>query len=383
MRIVYNIAGMYRPSGMERVLAEKANWLAGHGHEVVILTTEQKGRPVAFPLDESIRLIDLAIGYEDNNGGSLWDKVVHYPGKQWRHKKALDKVLKEIRPDITISMFCNEVNLIPYIKDGSHKLLEVHFSRNKRLLYDRTGLWAVVDRFRSKNEENLIRKYERFVVLTKEDQPNWGDSGHIRCIPNPVGFHADKPADLDSKTVIVVGRYAYQKGLERVIEAWNIVNHRLGTNHGWALRLVGDGELRGELQHQIDQLGLSASVILGRSESGMEDIYLKASILALPSRYEGLSMALVESQTFGIPAVAFDCPCGPKDVIQDGENGLLVHEGDVQGLAEGLIRLMTDDNLRKRMGRNAWENASRWQTGPIMEQWMKLFNEVLREGGRS
>ena len=96
MRIVYNIAGFYRPAGMERVLADKANWLVRHGHEVTILTTEQKGRPFAFPLDQEIEVRDLAIGYEDNNEGTLLDKVVHYPFKQKKHRKLLEQTLKEL-----------------------------------------------------------------------------------------------------------------------------------------------------------------------------------------------------------------------------------------------------------------------------------------------
>ena len=113
MHLLYNIAGLYRPAGMERVLTDKANWLVSHGHRVTILTTEQKGRPNAFLLDPRVQTRDLAIGYEDNNGGSLLDKLVHYPAKQRRHRKALEAVLKELKPDIAISMFCNEVNLLP------------------------------------------------------------------------------------------------------------------------------------------------------------------------------------------------------------------------------------------------------------------------------
>lgn len=379
MRIVYNIAGMYRPSGMERVLADKANWLTAHGHEVFIFTTEQKGRPIVFPLDKSIRVVDFGIGYEDNNGSSLWDKIIHYPGKQRKHRKALAKALMEIHPDITISMFCNEVNFLPSIKDGSHKLLEVHFSRFKRLQYGREGLWAIVDRFRSWQEEKQIKKYERFVVLTEEDKNNWGESNQIVHIPNFVSFHNQSPATLDTRIVMAIGRFTHQKGLERLIEAWYLVITRLGKDSGWILSLVGDGELREELQSQISRLGLTDSVILGHSELDMEKVYRGSSILALSSRYEGFGLVLIEAQAFGVPAVAFACQCGPRDIITDGENGILVPEGDVVGLADGLIKLMTDDDLRKRMGRNAWENAFRWEAGPIMEQWMKLFEEVLSQ----
>ncbi|MBO4339889.1 MAG: glycosyltransferase family 4 protein [Bacteroidales bacterium] len=373
MHILYNIAGFYRPAGMERVLCDKANWLVEHGHRVTILTTEQQGRPYAFPLDSRVVVIDLAIGYEDNNGGSLWDKLAHYPGKQRRHRKALDTILAERKPDITVSMFCNEVNLIPQLHDGSKKVLEVHFSRFKRMQYGRKGLWALADSIRSRQDAGLVRKYDRFVVLTEEDKGLWGPMDTIRVIPNPVRFRPEKPALLDTKTVIAVGRYTHQKGLERLVEAWSLIREKVG----WTLRLVGDGEDRPALEKQIQDLGLGSSVLLGKVESDMAKVYSCASILALSSRYEGLPMALLECQAFGVPAVAFDCKCGPREIIQDGKTGILVDEGDIPSLAAALESLMHDDTLRKAMGQNAFCHAEAWRPEVIMPQWIRLFSEIL------
>ncbi len=358
---------------MERVLSDKANWLAGHGHGVTIVTTEQKGRPNAFPLDPRIEVIDLAIGYEDNNGGSLWNKIIHYPGKQRRHRRALAAVLTERRPDIAVSMFCNEVNILPRIQDGSRKVLEVHFSRFKRLQYGRGGLWALMDKIRSRQDAVLVRKYDRFVVLTRQDEAFWGPMEGIRVIGNPVAFRPASPAALDGKTVIAVGRYSHQKGLERLVDAWNLIKNK----EGWTLRLVGDGELREELQAQIRRLSLEGSIVLGRCENDMESVYGSASILALSSRYEGLPMALLESQSFGVPAVSFDCKCGPREIIEDGKNGFLVEEGDVPALAGALEKLMQDPALRKEMGLNAFRRAERWRPENIMPQWIRLFEEIL------
>ena len=186
MRIVYLIAGTYRAAGMERVLANKANWWAAHGHEVHILTTDQRGRPSAFAMDPSINMLDLGINYEENNGASFLSKVLKYPGKQWRHRRRLTKALKTIKADIVVSMFCNDVSFLPKIQDGSRKVLEVHFSRFKRLQYGRKGLWALADRLRSRTDLEHVRAFDRFVVLTEEDKGYWGDLPNIVVIPNSV-----------------------------------------------------------------------------------------------------------------------------------------------------------------------------------------------------
>lgn len=378
MRIVYCIAGTYRAAGMERVLADKANALARRGHEVTIITTEQRGLRPAFALDSRIRCIDLGIGYEDNNGASIWNKLMNYPLKQMRHRRRLAVALGQIKPDVTVSMFCNEVNLLPRIKDGSVKILEVHFSRYKRLQYGRKGLWGLADRWRSRQDRRLAGRYSRFVVLTEEDRALWGNLDNICVIPNPVSFYPAEQVSLDAKRVSVIGRLCHQKGQERLVEAWKLVcDHLGGDAAGWRLYIVGDGELREALEDQIDRLGLSATVEMAGVQQDMAEVYRHTSIVALPSRYEGLPMVLLEAQAYGIPAVAFDCPCGPKDVIISGKDGLLVSEGNIQAMAEALLKLMREPALLRRMGDEAYKRAARWAPEPIIDRWEKLFQKTL------
>ena len=377
MILVYLIAGTYRAAGMERVLADKANWLAAQGHTVHILTTDQMGRPAAFAMDSAVQMQDLGINYEENNGGSFLSKVLKYPGKQIRHRYRLTKALKGIKADIVISMFCNDVAFLPKIKDGSRKVLEVHFSRFKRLQYGRKGLWALADRWRSRMDLKHVQAFDKFVVLTEEDKGYWGDLPNIVVIPNSVAMKVETPAPLTEKTVIAVGRYSYQKALDRLVAAWKIVQDRLGPESDWKLRLVGDGETRPELEAQIAQLGLQDSVLLGKVESDMASVYENASILALSSRYEGLPMVLLEAETFGVPCVCFACKCGPKDVIRDGENGLLVPEGDIPALADALLKLIHNPALLARMGAAAYADAVRWRPEHIMQQWQNLFESIL------
>lgn len=371
-KILYNIAGTYRPAGMERVLTNKANWFARNGYEVVIVTTDQKGRKPYFALHPSVRCIDLGIGYEDNNGGSLLNKILHYPVKQLRHRKALKKVLTTERPDITVSMFCNDVSFISGIKDGSKKVLEVHFSRFKRLQYGRKGLWGFVDRWRSDNDVRLARKFNAFVVLTREDAGYW-DTDNIHYIPNARTFEKVTPAKLENRKVITIGRYANQKGYDLLIKVWAEVHRQCPD---WVLDIIGDGEDRDKLQEMVRFLGLEGSINLKHSTQDIEKEYLDASIVALSSRYEGLPMILLEAQSFGLPIVSFGCKCGPKDVITDGKDGFIVGEEDIDGMAEKIVTLIRDEGLRKSMGSAALAASERYSEKAVMQQWVTLFGEI-------
>lgn len=371
MKILYNIAGTCHSGGMERVLSNKTNWLVQHGYQVVIVTTDQKGRKPFFPLDERIVCYDLDVNYEDNNGRSIWNKLWQYPAKQLKHKQGLTRVLMKEHPDITVSMFCNDVSFVSSIKDGSMKVLEIHFSKFKRLQYGRKGLWKLADIWRHKQEESEVKKFDKFVVLTKEDQGYWGELDNIQVIPNARSFEIECPAELNEKKVIAVGRYCHQKSFDKLIDAWSIVCQEVGD---WKLHLVGDGEDREQLQKQIEELGLMEKVVLGRAETDMKTVYSNASILALSSRYEGLPMVLLEAQAAGLPVVSFDCKCGPKDVLTDGVDGILVKEGDVDGLANGLLRLIKNPLLRKQMGAAAYMNSERFSDETVMGQWIELFN---------
>lgn len=373
MKIIYCIACTCHSGGMERVLTNKANYLARHGYEIVVVTTDQRGKQPFFPLEPSIHSIDLGINYDENNGKSFLNKLLHYPVKQALHRKRLKAVLMKERPDVTVSMFNNDAGFIPGIKDGSAKVLEIHFSKFKRLQYGRKGLWKLADRWRSKQDEKTVRKFDRFVVLTEEDKAYWGNLPNIMVIPNAISGIPAGTALLENKRVIAVGRYTYQKGFERLVDAWHLLASRFPD---WKLDIIGDGEERPLLEQRIRSYGLERQVTLTRPTQEIGKVYQEASILASSSRYEGLPMVLLEAQAFGLPIVAFQCKCGPKDIVSDGINGYLVPEGDIAGMTQRLETLMKNEALRKRMGLKAKESALRFNEETIMKKWMNTFQTL-------
>lgn len=386
MKVVYMIAGTYRSGGMERVLTDKANWLVQNCEsDVLIVTTDQRGRNPYFDMDKRIRCIDLDINYEENNGASFLNKILKYPFKLLYHRIKLTALLKKEHPDIVVSMFCNDAVFVPRINDGSSKVLEIHFSRYKRLQYGRTGLWALADLWRNRNDLKVVQQYDRFVVLTEEDRKYWemdAPISNIMVIPNPRTFSLDEMelTVVSNKTVLAVGRYNEQKAFDRLIDAWQLLKSDTdGVADGWKLRLVGDGELRDELQSQIDRLSLTDSVILGGAETDMVSVYQNADIYAMTSLYEGLPMVLLEAQAAGLPIVSMACKCGPRDVVTDGVNGFIVPDGDVGAFARRLAELMSDSDMRQRMGREAWLNSSRFDKTQIMPLWERMFRELSDE----
>ena len=358
MTILYNIAATWNSGGMERALAIKANWLAAHGCKVFVVTTDQRGLPSAFKMDPSIEFRDLGIDYDANNGASFASKFFSYPFKQFKHRCALANVLHEIKPDITVSMFCNDAGFLPKIKDGSRKVLEIHFSRFKKLQYGRKGLWALADRWRYGQDARIAARYDKFVVLTEEDKGYWKGLDNIVVIPNARTFSLETPSSCAARQVLAVGRYNYQKGFDMLLEAWK----KIDTN-GWTLRIAGSG----------DDLGpVPENVVTGPSTDIIQE-YLDSSIFAMSSRYEGLPMVLLEAQAAGLPIVSFQCKCGPKDVVEDGVTGYLVPEGNTDALASRLKGLMNDEPLRRKMGAAAYTASDRYDLETIMKEWTDLF----------
>ena len=375
-KIVYLIAATASPGGMERVLSGKANYLARLGYSVSIITTDQRGRRPFFDLDERILCHDLQIDYERNNGRPFWNKLLHYPLKQWRHYRRLSRRLRLIRADVVVSMFCNDAWMLPLMGDGSGKVLEAHFSKFKKLQYGRRGLWRLADRWRTLLDERIIRRYDRFVVLTREDLGYWGGLPNMEVIPNARPFEAAEAAPLTDREVIAVGRYCRQKNFEELIDIWHSLRLR---PEGWHLTIVGDGELRPALQRRIDTLGLGGEVTLAHSVKDIRPCYMHSSILAMTSRYEGLPMALLEAQASGLPIVAYACKCGPRDIVTEGVDGYLVDEGDRKTFAASLLLLMRAADLRRRMGEAARANSRRYSPDVVMRQWISLFESLNRK----
>ena len=341
MKIAYCIPALYYPSGMERVLTLKANYFAEvFGYEIHIILTDGKGKKPYYELHPSITLHQLDIDYDELNEMSFYKKLPKYIAKQGRFKKKLNECLHQIRPDITISLLRRDINFINRMTDGSTKLGEIHFNKSNYRDFSNSRLpaflRAIVSNYWREQLYRQLRQLKRFIVLSHEDAQEWTELDNVEVIHNPLPFFPDQISDNSHKQVIAVGRYVPQKGFDRLIPAWQLVARK---HPDWILRIYGDG-MREQLQQQIDSLGITASCILEPTVSNIVDKYCESSIFALSSRFEGFGMVIIEAMACGVPPVSFTCPCGPRDIISDGKDGLLVEDGNIEQLAEKISYLI-------------------------------------------
>ena len=381
LKIVYCLPSLYIPGGMERVLTIKANYFADVlGYDVTLVLTDGKGKEPFYPLSPNVHILQLDVNFE-----ALWNQPMHkkiaiYLQKQRLYKQKLKKALMQLRPDITVSMLRREVNFITSIQDGSAKIGELHVNKeNYRDLNDEgqnrnilkrvlSGLWMY-------QLNRALRKLDRFVILTHEDRENWKYLDNTAVIPNPLPFFPEQSSDCEAKEVIAIGRYVYQKGFDLLIEAWRIVAKQ---HTDWQLRIFGGGD-RSEFIRLKEKYNL-LSLHLEEQTSNITERYCKSSIFVLSSRYEGFGMVITEAMACGVPPVSFACPCGPRDIIRQGEDGWLVENGNIKELAEKINYLIEHEDERKAMGLRARHNVKRFQIEVVAEQWRELFESTIKNG---
>ena len=377
MKLMYCIRGLSNSGGMERIITQKMNYLSqNYNYNIYVITTDQHDKEKYFYLNEKIKHIDLGINYLDDINKNFFKRILIYIQKQKKHEKKLKNIINEIKPEILISLGDEDRNFIYKFKNKNIKIVrEHHFNKNYLLQSEtRNFIYKLKAYYMYFKDIYLVNKYDEFIVLTEEDKEKWHNK-KIKSIPNFINNIPEKSSNYENKKIISVGRLEYQKGYDILINVWNIISKKYPN---WILEIYGEGIERESLQNKINKLGLEKSFILKGTVKNIQDKYLESSIYIMSSRFEGMPMVLLESMAYGLPVVSFDCPCGPKDIIKDNEDGFLVKFGNIEQMAEKIEKLILDEEKRKFFGKNARKNIQRYSQDKIMNQWKELFESLLR-----
>ena len=380
MKRLYCTPSIYNSAGTERVLSMKVNYLVREaGYEIVIVTTDQMGKSNFFDFDPRIKCYDLGLNYIEDAQQPLPIQIFNHYKKNKKYKKELKQILQKEKPDVCVSLFGKEMEFLGDMNLKCKTVGELHFNKYfKRFLTTANHkgfIWKLLGEHTTKQMVKHTRKLDRLVVLTKQDKEEWCKTNNNVCqIYNPLPIEEEDSSDLESKSVIAVGRLCAQKNFSSLVRAWAIVQQKYPD---WTLNLWGDGELYDEIASEIDSCGVSSSFKLCGRTNNVKAEYLKNSVYVMSSVFEGFPMVLLEAASFGLPMIAYACYCGPKDIIKDGKNGYLVKQNDERGLAEAICKVIEDKALRKNMGRASKQTSEEFSQKKILPQWPRFFYQLI------
>lgn len=361
MKIIYLYPSVAIMGGVERVLVDKMNYLVSrYGYEVYMITSDQGKNPVPYELDERVHFIDLQILSYTQYKYRGWKRLREARRLIQLYHLRLKEKLEEIHPDIIICTTYQDVCGLSRIKGRVPLIVESHVN------FIHSDSWH--HHARTLFNNYWIGKADAVVTLTQGDADNWKHvSRHVHVIPNIVRLNNTRCySDCTNKRAIFVGRLVEQKGIPDLIKVWQIVNQR---HPDWQLDVYGHG--------QMESLSENKLFVHPTTEDIIEE-YINSSMLLMTSVYEPFGLVLPEAMSCGLPVVAFDCPYGPADIINNEYNGFLVPKRDINLYADYVCQLMESPGLRQNMGAEGIKTAQRYQADRIMPMWKELFESLIR-----
>lgn len=371
MRITLVISSLWG-GGAERVACVLANGWAEQGHGVSILTFEH-GEGPTYPIDSSVKVRHLDLLRASRHH---WRGLMENVRRIW----VLRRTIRETKPDIVVS-FMDRTNVLTLFACRGFRVPVVVSERVDSLHYDIGRVWNTLRRWVYPLADTLVCQTAAALARFQATMKVQG-----RAIPNPVDVPTVRMGIQDRSDrkpiVIAMGRLVFQKGFDLLLDAFARI---AGLHRDWSLTIIGKGPLRLELEEQSKTLGVGTRVHFAGELTDPFPILRAADLFVFSSRFEGFGMALAEAMACGLPVVSFDCPEGPRDIIRDGIDGILVPPGDAVALGDAMHRLMSDSQQRAALAARALEVTERFSRERILSLWQGLFSELLsaQEASRS
>lgn len=355
MKIFILINDITRHAGMERAVCNLANILVLNYDTTILSRDTNMGKPY-FPLNEKVKIVHL--GTDIYHSSFLRKFFVYH-----RMLKSLKTIAINNRGAVFISTISTVNGMITVLNRYVKTVGCEHFNYEsacfrqrvlRRITYPRLNAVVLLTHADSKHY-SFIKKERLFVIS------------------NSISFESKDISSCNEKRIIAVGRLEQQKGFDYLLEAAVIMKNKIPE---WHLDIFGDGKQKNELLQKIRELNLNDFVCINEPTPNIKDELLKSSLYVMSSRYEGLPMVLIESQYLGLPAVSFDCPTGPSEIIVQNETGYLVKLYDVNELANKVIDLALNEEKRKQFGVNARNYSNRFSTNSVAEKWDYLMSRL-------
>jgi len=354
--------------GAERVVATLATKFQAAGHQVTVVTISSDEKDF-YVLPVSVKRIALD-KMQDSDG------FIGAVASNYSRIAAIRRAVKIVSADVVVSHL-TETNVLAVMAGFGTKVPVVITEHCDPANISYGRLWTMLRRIVYPQSDMLVS-----VSQGVDDFFKWLSNNRKRVIYNPFFVPAPNDTDclelldflgVDEKVIVSMGRLTHQKGFDLLLRAFA---KAVKNYPDWKLIILGDGELRNELEQLIQELGIDSSVTLPGRVSNPFSLLRKADLFVMSSRFEGFPMAHGEAMLCGLPVVATDCPSGPRELIRDEVDGILVPNGDLIELQKAMKRLMSDAQLREKMSNEALHVSVRFDVEEIVDEWFTVFADV-------
>jgi glycosyltransferase involved in cell wall biosynthesis len=365
MKLLYITPMTNGEGGIQKVLSIKTNYLIeNYDYQIDILTQDDGNKNLFFDFNTKIGFYDMILPK---------NKLLKF----YHYRNRIQKQIKISKPDCIIVCDAGlKAFLLPIILNQKIPLLfEIHGSKyNESQYFKSSYLNLFFRKIKYFYKSFFIKFYDKVIFLSNESLQEWNLKNGI-VIPNSLNKKSEAVSDLKPQKIIVIARHSYEKGLDKLFLIWKKVSQKYPD---WILEIYGTGILTPDFINQMNLLEISNSVKLLDPIKNISDKFLEASMCLMTSRQEGLPMVLIEAMNFGLPCIAYDCPIGPRAIISNNENGFLIENDNENDFINAVCKLIENENLRIKMGKNAKKSSGKYQIEPIMEMWNDLFKCTIK-----
>ncbi len=342
--------------GMERIISLLANYTVDKGMKVHLLLMYRDD--IFYRLDPRITVIQPSITKKSNFAYAFY----LFPYLRYHiHKINPDAVLSfGERYNSYVLLAALGLKVPIFVSDRSSpnkKLGAINYWLSKILYKKAAGIIAQTTQAAVSMRKRLKGKYS-----------------NIRVIPNPLRPQEKLGGDKKNQ-IVALGRLVREKRYDRLIKIMAKLE-----NKSWKLVIVGGGDLKTQIETQIDELNLNDRVILVGQQKEVDPFLEESKIYVLTSDTEGYPNALCEAMSFGLASVSFDCIAGPSDIIDNGVNGILVEDGDIDCFAKELDILINNEQKRIDLGCQAEKIQERLSGDKIFTKYLQfIFGDQLKK----
>ena len=381
-KVTILIANAFGMGGTVRTVLNLAGFLA-RDHDVELISVERRRDDPFFPLPHGVK-VRVVDDQRRNRPLEGWRERVRAELRKHRSRLIYPGDLR-FNAECTLWTDVLLVRALWRVREGV--VMGTRPGLNlAAMLVKRPGISVVgqehmnLESHTPQRQREIANRYpdlDALTVLTERDRQTYaqmlGTTTRLDHIANAAPKLDAPRAELERPIVLAAGRLTTQKGFDLLLPAFGRVVER---HPEWMLRIYGDGPQRKPLERQIMELELSNNVLLMGPAKRLDLEMSQASMYVLSSRFEGLPMVMIEAMSLGLPVVAFDCPTGPGEVIEDGRSGILVPDGDVGALAEAMLAVVEDPERRRALGAGAAARAEDYAIEAIGARWEALLTEL-------